>query len=372
MDSNKLLTIFYVWANFIAIIIMLILLLKNLKNKQTISRCLSMVMIHLIIYFIGDSIWAFAYFKVFGENEVLLRISRMIYYSASDIIAFSWLMYVELVLNPNIDFKKRRKILLIPVCISIVATIFICSFLNPAAKNIYGYLTALSLIIVSFVYIIGSGIHVIIYLKKNHDERNKKRLIKFTIWPIVIIVFSVMQVFIPEIPIYCFGAIIVTVYLYVENQDSFIFTDALTGAYNREMLNTILNELNKESNYYILMLDIDEFKKINDTYGHIEGDRALKHFSLLLKNTLKPYNASIVRYGGDEFLIIIKIDDEAIINDIINNIHDNLKLSKNDLGFNYSSSIGYSKINNDLSNEENIALADEMLYKNKEIAHRNK
>ncbi len=371
IDSNILLTIFYVWANIIATTVILIIFNKNMKNKQTRSRCLSMVMFHLIIYFIGDSIWAFAYFKVFGENEVVLRMSRMIYYGASNLIAFAWLMYVELVLNPNLNFNRVKKIFLFPTLLSLIGTVFICSFLNPAEKSIYGYMTAFLLILVPFSYIIGSGVHVLISSKKTNEGKEKRKLLQFAIWPIVIIVFSVLQVFIAEIPIYCFGAILVTVYLFIQNQDSFIITDTLTGAYNREMLNRILNDINDEPNYYILMLDIDRFKNINDTYGHLEGDKALRHFAKLLKETLRPYDASIIRYGGDEFLVIIKLFNQSLLEEIISDIHLEVEKSKDDLGFKYTTSIGYSKIDNNKSNEENIAVADELLYKNKEIAHQN-
>lgn len=371
MESNKLLAIFYIWANIIAIIIILILFNKNIKNKRTRSICLSMVMFHLIIYFIGDLLWAIAYFKIFGENEILLRISRMIYYSASNVIALAWLMYVEIILNPNLNFNRTRKKFFIPVIFSLIGTIIICSFLNPAEKNIYGYLTAFSLILVPFTYIIMSLVHVLIHYFKSDDERNKKKLLRFTIWPIVIIIFSVAQVFIAEIPIYCFGSIIVTVYLYVENLNSFIFIDTLTGAFNRAMINNIFNEINNEDDYYILMLDIDKFKNINDTYGHIEGDRALKHFASLLKNNLKQYGATIIRYGGDEFLIIIKLSNSNLLDEIINLITEGTKTSITDLGFNYTTSIGYTKIDNTKTIDENINIADELLYKNKEIAHKN-
>ena len=369
MDKNKLLAIFYVWANIIAIIVILIIFNKNMKHKQTRSRCLSMVMFHLLIYFIGDSIWAFAYFKIFGDHEIILRMSRMIYYSASDLIAFAWLMYVLLVLNPNLNFKRVRKIFFIPTIISLISGIIICAFLNPAQKDIYGYLTALSLVLVPFTYIIGSGVHVLVNIKKFSGEREKRKLLQFAIWPIVIMIFSLLQVFIPEIPIYCFGAIIVTVYLFIQNQDSFITTDTLTGVYNREMMNRIFKDINDESNYYLLMLDIDKFKKINDTYGHLEGDKTLKHFANLLKETLKTYDASIIRYGGDEFLVIIKLLDQSLLDEIINSIQIEIEKSVDDLGFKYTTSIGYNKIDNNKSYDENIAIADELLYKNKELSH---
>jgi two-component system, cell cycle response regulator len=85
--------------------------------------------------------------------------------------------------------------------------------------------------------------------------------------------------------------------------------DSLTGLLNHE---EILGVLGKElarvgrdrSSVSIIMTDIDRFKIINDTYGHIAGDAVLRSTSRLLKSTMRPYD-SVGRYGGDEFLIIL-------------------------------------------------------------------
>jgi len=91
-------------------------------------------------------------------------------------------------------------------------------------------------------------------------------------------------------------------------------TDPLTSLFNRrEILKRADSELarfkraSKESphSYYcLLMIDIDNFKQINDAYGHLVGDQALKQVALLLKKTLRSY-CDIGRYGGEEFLVII-------------------------------------------------------------------
>lgn len=86
-------------------------------------------------------------------------------------------------------------------------------------------------------------------------------------------------------------------------------TDSLTGLFNRRTLNDILShELDRATRYAselsLLLCDIDRFKKINDTYGHTAGDRALRAVSDTLKRSLR--KADILgRYGGDEFMIIL-------------------------------------------------------------------
>lgn len=90
-------------------------------------------------------------------------------------------------------------------------------------------------------------------------------------------------------------------------------TDALTKVYNRRYLGQRLNEeISKVRRYgysvSCLMLDIDYFKKINDRFGHQEGDRAIKKLAYLLKQSIR--NVDIIsRYGGDELIIIFPHTD---------------------------------------------------------------
>ena len=369
MSSDALLTMFYVWGNVIGIIVVSLLLIKNWKNKQTQSKCFNTMLIFLIIYFIGDGIWAFAYFKIIPNHEIIIKLARMIYYSAANFIAYAWFMYVEIKIDFPIVRSKKRKYLFIPIIISFIAGIIICSFLNPAEKNIYGYLTAISLVLVPFTYIFVSGVHIIKKAIRTKEEYYDRHLKLFAIWPFGILIVSILQILFAEFPIYCYGAVIVSMYLYILNQDSYIFTDALTKINNRAAFNKYLKEIDfNDSSYYLMILDIDKFKSINDTYGHIEGDRALIYFANLLKKSIGN-TCFLARYGGDEFVIIVKTNNEDDVKEIINNINSLTKNTENDLGYKCTTSSGYIKLDKDIDIEKSINEADKMLYQNKEIAH---
>ena len=71
------------------------------------------------------------------------------------------------------------------------------------------------------------------------------------------------------------------------------------------------------------MLDVDHFKKINDTYGHITGDYVLKHICLSIRDHLRKSDC-IGRFGGEEFLILLHNSDENTANIVINKINENL------------------------------------------------
>jgi diguanylate cyclase (GGDEF)-like protein len=86
-------------------------------------------------------------------------------------------------------------------------------------------------------------------------------------------------------------------------------TDELTGLLNRRALFAELKKntcrfIREEKPFHIIMLDIDHFKKINDSYGHQAGDKVLQELAKRLENELRPYDL-IGRYGGEEFLIAI-------------------------------------------------------------------
>lgn len=79
------------------------------------------------------------------------------------------------------------------------------------------------------------------------------------------------------------------------------YRDTLTKTYSRAYLKSVMPNL--ETAKGIAIADIDEFKSINDTYGHIVGDDALKHISNVIKSCIRKDDV-IIRYGGDEFLLI--------------------------------------------------------------------
>jgi diguanylate cyclase (GGDEF)-like protein len=99
--------------------------------------------------------------------------------------------------------------------------------------------------------------------------------------------------------------------------------DHLTGVYNRYSLDDILAKKWMEAYVHqttiaVLMIDIDSFKKFNDTYGHIQGDNCLKSVSKILLSVSDRYDGYTFRYGGDEFCMIFSNQKyiESIIDDI--------------------------------------------------------
>ena len=105
----------------------------------------------------------------------------------------------------------------------------------------------------------------------------------------------------------------------VDVYENLSITDGLTNLYNRRHFNEILeNETARTKRHKrplsLIMLDIDNFKKYNDTYGHLEGDKVLKGVGVAIKKSIRETD-SAYRYGGEEFAVILPetIDNDAVI-----------------------------------------------------------
>jgi len=156
------------------------------------------------------------------------------------------------------------------------------------------------------------------------------------------------------------------------------YTDSLTGLYNRRYFNHIYDrELKraKRTHSYItfMMLDIDYFKQYNDTYGHIEGDYALKSVAKVLKETLKRPGDFVFRLGGEEFGVLLTETPESnsavMARKIGDSIRDReIKHEKSDVNEYLTISIGVACCIADESLNEELLMtrADEMLYKSKD------
>ncbi|QOY52599.1 diguanylate cyclase [Candidatus Sulfurimonas baltica] len=156
------------------------------------------------------------------------------------------------------------------------------------------------------------------------------------------------------------------------------YTDSLTNLYNRRYFNLVYDrELKraKRSNTYItfMMLDIDFFKQYNDTYGHIEGDFALKSVAKVLQDILKRPGDFVFRLGGEEFGILLTETDESnsakLARDICNSVRGReIKHSGSKVNEFVTISIGVVCCIADeaLNDEILLSRADEMLYKAKD------
>lgn len=147
-----------------------------------------------------------------------------------------------------------------------------------------------------------------------------------------------------------------------------VCTDFLTGLKNRRYIEKMLAGEEWLCNSYVALADIDHFKKINDTYGHLCGDYVLKKVAQIFQNNLMATDV-VARWGGEEFLFFMKSINST--NVAIENLErlrmeiQNTTFQFNDVNFNITVTFGLKKIKPEISIEENIEAADTCLYHGK-------
>ncbi|MCP5015343.1 MAG: GGDEF domain-containing protein [Ketobacter sp.] len=146
-------------------------------------------------------------------------------------------------------------------------------------------------------------------------------------------------------------------------------TDGLTGAGNRISLDSILSREVDQANRYghplsVLILDLDYFKHINDTFGHAVGDHVLRNIANAIKATCR--NADMTfRYGGEEFVVLLNKTDVAgakIGAERVRRIIENLDICLGDASIPVTTSIGVASLCHGESREGLLKRADKALY----------
>jgi diguanylate cyclase (GGDEF)-like protein/PAS domain S-box-containing protein len=144
------------------------------------------------------------------------------------------------------------------------------------------------------------------------------------------------------------------------------YHDNLTGVFNREYFYEIfmVKKFINKNTYGIIMLDIDNFKSINDTYGHLIGDEVLKNLTITIKNLLRN-NDSVIRWGGEEFIIIIEVTNKFQIEKIADKLRKAVENIQIPNVRKFTASFGVTILKKDEDIKVSIQRADDALYKAK-------
>ena len=122
--------------------------------------------------------------------------------------------------------------------------------------------------------------------------------------------------------------------------------DVLTGCYNRTVLTRFVKKLTKAKKHFsLLYIDLDNFKNINDSFGHKYGDILLKEVSRRLQKSLDDLPGTLIRYSGDEFILLVETSNKEIVRNFTITLLNNLSKfhSINETSFSVTSSIGITR-----------------------------
>jgi diguanylate cyclase (GGDEF)-like protein len=342
---------FYCMANAFCIVIFVMLLLHDwvYSTRQEKQIWFDRTVISHILYFLSDIGWAAILSGQLPRTRFLVILFNMLNFVFLGMIACGWFMYMAA--SEKIDLRKRRRrnhLVYLPLFLSflVMAGIFIIkpSFLvnRNGELNFWYYPLMLA---APLFYILSSSIISIINAKKADNLDDRRLYVLIAIYPISVVVFGLLQLSVLDAPLFCFGCTIMMLFFYIQSLQSLISVDSLTRLNNRGQIDRYIKQVRYRDNPPVwgIMIDVDRFKQINDTYGHAEGDRALVLVSDALRQTADQMKTKefIGRYGGDEFTIIVQATEEEV-SQMISSLREILrsKQQENNLPYELKLSIG--------------------------------
>lgn len=306
-------------------------------------------------------------------NAVFLMIVMVLGYLMATLPAFLWALYADYqVFNDINRIRKFKGIFLIPVFINTAMTLitpFTGLLFYFDNNNVYHRGPFCSLFIaLTFAYLI----YAFTLLLSYHKQIEKRYFLPLMLFSLPPFIGSLFQASFYGLSLIWSSITIslLIVHLYVQNRK--LNTDYLTGTFNRLQLDRYLQAEIRNSDRYngfsAILLDINDFKKINDQYGHLIGDEALTITTQLLKSSLRK-DDFLARYGGDEFFIILDIQDMSTLEKKVARIRENFRdfNQSSDKPYQLSLSMGYDVYDykSAMSADEFLKYLDDLMYRDK-------
>lgn len=367
MDMN--LSFSVLTADIISILLIGTLYLANRQKAEydRDMRLLQQMMVTIGIANISDS----CVYYLAGSSNIVIKV--LVFLSGSGLflgnvmIGYLWAKFIMVHMNiPFSDIRRNiyRTIGLISIVLLVINIFYPLVFSVSDGRYQRGFAYIIFLIFAAF-YILDSLYLYVKRVKKN----GSLKLFPVHIFLIPVILGVVIQAFFVEIAITWTSIAISVAGIMTALKNEIIFTDCLTGLYNREYLEFLHKRACNKKDCWVsgIMIDLNGFKQINDNYGHAEGDLALCIVADLLLKSFSEYGV-VTRYAGDEFVIMLNTTDDQLIQKIIKSAKKNFvtENEKNDKLYQLSASMGYAITN--LSNEtidDFMNRIDEQMYQDK-------
>lgn len=367
----------YAEINVVGIILLSLFLtdLNRGSNKKTtydqhlFNLCL---VLNILVFVFDTGMWL-----IDGQQFTFARslnyIVTTFYYILNPLICFAWLLYTDYKINENWKgLLKRIPYYVIPCAISAalsIVSVFTHWLFIIDASNVYMRGPSFWVMAVAALFYLALSLVLSLTdIITNGWEGNKNVFIHLFLFPVLIIVASIIQIMFYGISIIWVSAMVAFASIYINIQNNELFTDSLTGLNNRNHLDRYFNKrikrLNKDRHLFAIMLDLDDFKKINDDLGHAVGDMALIEMANILRLECKRNDDLIVRVGGDEFFILgerSKPEEVLELVDAITASASRFNESNSNM-YELKPSIGFSIFNQNDSKNSFFAKADHAMY----------
>lgn len=312
-----------------------------------------------------------------GKDIAILRQLHIVVetmdYILAPVVGMLWAIYVEMKIDRHGNCTKR---LVTPLALPVVlnASILIANIgrgfvFYIDANNIYhrGEFFWIS-VMTTYLYILYALVRII--KNRNSIRRTDYRALVF--FPFLPFIGGLVQVAFYDVTLMWTSTALSMLIVFINIQNDQLSRDHLTGLYNRRQLEGFISNYikygDKNKPLAGIMIDVDDFKKINDEHGHVEGDRALEYLGDILQRSFRREDF-VARYAGDEFVVLSKVEDYSDLERMVDRLRETV------ISFNKSKIVPYVitvSLGYDILDEEKhshsesfIKHIDDLMYEHK-------
>lgn len=366
-----------------ALVLIILILYRKGADNSTSARWYTSTLMFFILSFASNAAWGMIHYIAHGPHLLALQyVTKILFFIFLDFAAFTWVGYSETEQNnKEINIDENRRVLFLPIGIMMMMAVstpyseVLFSF-DSLGNYEHKYMFHANMALLC-LYTGVTGVRMLSKAAYETDPTKKRQMKQIGLFFVSFLLSWWGSAMVGEkFPVINVFTSLWLFYAYVGSTSEQVSVDKLTQIHNRQnLLSYITAKIqHHDERLFLLMMDIDYFKKINDTYGHTEGDQALIRMANALKSSCdgmrhRPY---LARYGGDEFIVVVEASDTEEVDGLCETIRKKLEYYNtwSEKQYNMTISIGYAEYQEGMDQKAFINAADEVLYKVKEEHHR--
>ncbi len=364
-------------ANGVSMLLMWFLLSCRRQNRETLHAEDKMFDAMCLVNLLGALFETIAFLvdgKGFAGGVALNFVANTLCFLGTVSIGLLWCFYVDLRIYRNYNRTRRyARIVTIPWLVEVTALAYNCFgtefVFSISAENVYARGQGAIIGYISLMIYFAYSVYLVIH--------SRKQGINLHFFPIQYFVGPclagvLIQFFFYGITTSWLSVSIAMVFVQMQTYAENLYKDELSGLFNRRYFDRMLEKRHLPSNGSLhgIMLDINDFKSINDSFGHSIGDRAICAIGDMLFKSI-PDGAIAIRYAGDEFIVLMPDTDEKVARTTMDAIAENLaRFNKSKVEpFSLHAAMGYAKFESEDDAEAFLRHMDEKMYEEKREFH---
>ena len=354
------------------VIFLFCLRVRTGESKLRAMQLFDWMLLATLVAQIAETICFLIDGKPFPGGRELQYLLNTLCTAVSPFLGLCWCLFVDYRIYRSMRHQKVKLRLFIPyiVCMGILL-VNLCGtgiVFSVSQDNVYsrGPLNFVFYIVVALYY--AQSIDISVRAKREGQTIN---FFPVGVFLVPCLVGTVLQLLCYGMAFCWLAVAMALVFVHIQLQNSDTFVDEMSGLFNRKYLNYYLHQAKKTGNKNLhgIMVDVNDFKLINDTYGHAAGDRAIQETGTILSSAL-PEGGIAMRMGGDEFVVLLSKSSDAQAaqtrQDILENVEHFNKVT--DAPFRLSLSTGVARFNG-ANVEEFLSELDRSMYVEKKRYH---